>query len=61
MGRSESFGVGRGVVDLPLITRGDRRWREEHERAETGCDDYDTKPVEMERLLGKIQKLLGTN
>jgi len=25
-----------------------------------GCDDYDTKPVEMERLLGKIQLLLQT-
>ena len=24
-----------------------------------GCDDYDTKPVELERLLGKIQALLG--
>jgi two-component system, cell cycle response regulator DivK len=26
---------------------------------EAGCDDYDTKPVELERLIGKIQKLLG--
>lgn len=24
-----------------------------------GCDDYDTKPVELERLLGKIHALLG--
>lgn len=23
-----------------------------------GCDDYDTKPVDMERLLGKIQAFL---
>ena len=23
-----------------------------------GCDDYDTKPVDLERLLGKIQALL---
>ena len=23
-----------------------------------GCDDYDTKPVEFERLLGKIRQLL---
>lgn len=27
---------------------------------EAGCDDYDTKPVEFTRLLGKIQALLGT-
>ena len=26
---------------------------------EAGCDDYDTKPVELPRLLGKIQALLG--
>ena len=24
-----------------------------------GCDDFDTKPVDFERLLGKIQTLLG--
>jgi CheY-like chemotaxis protein len=28
--------------------------------AEAGCDDYDTKPVEITRLLGKIAALLGT-
>ena len=26
---------------------------------EAGCDDYDTKPVEIDRLVGKIEKLLG--
>jgi two-component system, cell cycle response regulator DivK len=26
---------------------------------EAGCDDYDTKPVELARLLEKIQRLLG--
>jgi DNA-binding response OmpR family regulator len=24
-----------------------------------GCDDYDTKPVELDRLLGKINALLN--
>jgi CheY-like chemotaxis protein len=24
-----------------------------------GCDDYDTKPVDFTRLLGKIQAILG--
>src|ERR687885_2378853 len=24
-----------------------------------GCDDYDTKPIELPRLLGKIEALLG--
>jgi two-component system, cell cycle response regulator DivK len=27
---------------------------------EAGCDDYDTKPVELGRLLEKIERLLGT-
>jgi two-component system, cell cycle response regulator DivK len=32
----------------------------DRERAmEAGCDDYDTKPVELERLIGKMEKLLG--
>jgi CheY-like chemotaxis protein len=27
---------------------------------EAGCDDYDTKPVELDRLIGKIERLVGT-
>ena len=26
---------------------------------DAGCDDYDTKPVDLERLLGKISALIG--
>jgi DNA-binding response OmpR family regulator len=26
---------------------------------EAGCDDYDTKPIELARLLGKIEALLA--
>ena len=33
----------------------------DRERAiEAGCDDYDTKPVELDRLIGKIERLLST-
>jgi DNA-binding response OmpR family regulator len=32
---------------------GDRR-----QALDAGCDDYDTKPVELDRLLGKIAALL---
>jgi len=36
--------------------RGDR------ERAlQAGADDYDTKPVDLDRLLGKMERLLGTS
>ncbi len=27
---------------------------------EAGCNDYDTKPIDLPRLLGKIEALLGT-
>jgi two-component system cell cycle response regulator DivK len=28
---------------------------------EAGCDDFDTKPVDLARLLGKIEALLARN
>ena len=31
---------------------------DEQKALEAGCDDYDTKPVELNRLLGKITDLL---
>jgi CheY-like chemotaxis protein len=31
---------------------------DERKAREAGCDDYDTKPIELERLLGKISRLL---
>jgi two-component system cell cycle response regulator DivK len=31
---------------------------DEQKAREAGCDDYDTKPVELTRLLGKIEALL---
>ena len=32
---------------------------DEQKALEAGCDDYDTKPVELKRLLEKIERLLG--
>ena len=33
---------------------------DEQKAREAGCDDYDTKPVDLKRLLGKIENLLGS-
>lgn len=32
---------------------------DEQKAREAGCDDFDTKPIELPRLLDKIQRLLG--
>jgi CheY-like chemotaxis protein len=31
---------------------------DERKAREAGCDDYDTKPIDLERLLGKIRRFL---
>jgi CheY-like chemotaxis protein len=44
---------------IPIIALTAHAMAGDRERAiETGCDDYDTKPVEFARLLAKIQALL---
>ena len=46
---------------IPVIALTAHAMEGDESRAKAaGCDDYDTKPIELERLLGKIQKLLGT-
>jgi len=48
-----------GTRTIPVIALTAHAMAEDEKKArEAGCDDYDTKPVELERLLGKIQKLL---
>ena len=44
---------------IPVIALTAHAMAEDERKArEAGCDGYDTKPVELERLLGKIEKLL---
>jgi CheY-like chemotaxis protein len=45
---------------IPVIGLSAHAMAGDRERAmESGCDDYDTKPIELDRLLGKIEALLG--
>ena len=45
---------------IPVIALTAHAMASDRDRAlEAGCDDYDTKPIELPRLLGKIEALLG--
>ncbi|MCS6960292.1 MAG: response regulator [Pseudanabaenaceae cyanobacterium SKYGB_i_bin29] len=49
-----------GTRNIPIIGFSAHAMVGDRERGiKAGCDDYDTKPVEFNRLLGKIEALLS--
>ena len=49
------------TMSIPIIALTAHAMKGDKEKAiSAGCDEYDTKPVNFERLLGKISKVTGS-
>ena len=45
---------------IPVIALTAHAMADDEQKAlDAGCDDYDTKPVNLKRLLGKIENIMG--
>ena len=52
--------VNDALKSIPVIALTAHAMAGDREKAlQADCDEYDTKPVEFKRLLGKINKMLG--
>jgi two-component system, cell cycle response regulator DivK len=52
--------AGEATRSIPIIGLSAHAMTGDRDKAlVAGCDDYDTKPVELPRLIGKIEALLG--
>lgn len=49
------------TLGIPVIALTAHAMASDEQKArEAGCDDFDTKPIELPRLLEKMERLLGT-
>jgi len=54
--------ASRETRHIPVIALTAHAMSTDRDKAlDAGCDDYDTKPIELPRLLGKMEALLGGN
>jgi two-component system cell cycle response regulator DivK len=53
--------AGAETRNIPIIALTAHAMEGDHERASTvGCDDFDTKPVDLARLIDKIERILAS-